>query len=89
VFFLYSQAAAVIEQCFNRYSVIFLCVGFLQVIQYRNELMHSCEFRVKDEWMRHYWTALKHFVQQLRDVPQMATAGQQIENVSVFVHDCS
>ncbi|XP_072220161.1 uncharacterized protein CXorf38 homolog [Leuresthes tenuis] len=52
-----------------------------QVIQYRNELMHSCEFRVKDEWMRHYWTALKHFVQQLSHVPQMATAGQQMENM--------
>uniref|UniRef100_A0A1A8BT80 Chromosome X open reading frame 38 n=1 Tax=Nothobranchius kadleci TaxID=1051664 RepID=A0A1A8BT80_NOTKA len=52
-----------------------------QLIQFRNELMHSCELRVKDDWIRHYWSTLKHFVQQLSDVPQMATVGQQIEDM--------
>ncbi|MEQ2260583.1 hypothetical protein XENORESO_020780 [Xenotaenia resolanae] len=52
-----------------------------QVIQCRNELMHSCEFRVKDDWMRHYRTALKHFVQQLSSVPHMAAVGKQIEQM--------
>ncbi|XP_037537395.1 uncharacterized protein CXorf38-like [Nematolebias whitei] len=53
-----------------------------QVIQYRNELMHSCEFRVKDEWIKLYRGTLKHFVQQLsQDVPHMSTVGQQIEDM--------
>lgn len=52
-----------------------------QVIQCRNELMHSCEFRVKDDWMRHYRSTLKHFVQQLSGVPHMATVGKQIEDM--------
>ncbi|XP_007571761.1 uncharacterized protein CXorf38 [Poecilia latipinna] len=52
-----------------------------QVIQCRNELMHSCEFRVKDDWMRHYRTALRHFVQQLSFVPHMLTVGKQIEDM--------
>ncbi|CAG5897095.1 unnamed protein product [Menidia menidia] len=52
-----------------------------QIIQYRNELMHSCELRVKDDWMRHYRTALKHFVQQLSHEPEMSAAGRQIENM--------
>ncbi|XP_037537927.1 uncharacterized protein LOC119414879 [Nematolebias whitei] len=52
------------------------------VIQYRNELMHSCEFRVKDEWIKLYRGTLKHFVQQLsQDVPHMSTVGQQIEDM--------
>ena len=46
--------------------------------------MHSCEFRVKDEWMRHYRTALKQFLKQFSQVPQMATTGKQIEDVSVL-----
>ncbi|XP_041847764.1 uncharacterized protein CXorf38-like [Melanotaenia boesemani] len=52
-----------------------------QVIQYRNELMHSCEFRVKDEWMMQYWTTLKLFMQQFSHVPQMATVGDQIKDM--------
>ncbi|KAK2822017.1 hypothetical protein Q5P01_022082 [Channa striata] len=52
-----------------------------EVIRYRNELMHSCELRVKDEWMRHYQTTLKKFVRQFRHIPQMATAGQQIDEM--------
>ncbi|XP_037642651.1 uncharacterized protein LOC119498157 [Sebastes umbrosus] len=52
-----------------------------EVIRFRNELMHSCEFRVKDEWMRHYQTTVKKLVQQFSHVPQMATVGQQIEEM--------
>ncbi|KAM4727728.1 uncharacterized protein CXorf38 homolog [Anableps anableps] len=52
-----------------------------QVIQCRNELMHSCEFRVKDDWMRHYRTALRRFVQQLSSVTHMLTVGKQIEDM--------
>ncbi|XP_067331290.1 uncharacterized protein CXorf38 isoform X2 [Channa argus] len=52
-----------------------------KVIRYRNELMHSCEMRVKDEWMRHYQTTLKKFVRQFSHIPQMATAGQQIDEM--------
>ncbi|XP_017275680.1 uncharacterized protein CXorf38 homolog [Kryptolebias marmoratus] len=53
-----------------------------QVIQYRNELMHSGEFRMKDEWLRRYGSTLKQFVQQLsRDVPHMADVGQRIEDM--------
>ncbi|KAK2895644.1 uncharacterized protein CXorf38 isoform X1 [Channa argus] len=52
-----------------------------EVIRYRNELMHSCEMRVKDEWMRHYQTTLKKFVRQFSHIPQMATAGQQIDEM--------
>uniref|UniRef100_A0A3Q2TL87 Uncharacterized protein n=1 Tax=Fundulus heteroclitus TaxID=8078 RepID=A0A3Q2TL87_FUNHE len=52
-----------------------------QVIQCRNELMHSCEFRVKDDWMRRYRSALKHFVQQLSSVAHMTGVGKQIEDM--------
>lgn len=63
---------------------------FLQVIQYRNELMHSCDFRVKDDWIKQYYIALKLFVQQLLDdVPSMASVTQQIDNVSLFASLCS
>ncbi|XP_069367018.1 uncharacterized protein CXorf38 isoform X2 [Paralichthys olivaceus] len=50
-----------------------------EVIQYRNDLMHSCELRMKDEWMRRYQTTLKHFVRQFSHVPQMATVGKEID----------
>uniref|UniRef100_A0A3Q1HKI4 Uncharacterized protein n=2 Tax=Anabas testudineus TaxID=64144 RepID=A0A3Q1HKI4_ANATE len=52
-----------------------------EVIRYRNELMHSCELRVKDEWMRHYQVTLKNFVRQFSHVPQMRTAGKQIDEM--------
>ncbi|XP_071348411.1 uncharacterized protein CXorf38 homolog [Trachinotus anak] len=60
-----------------------------EVIRHRNELMHSCEMHMKDEWMKHYQIALKHFVQQFSHVPQMATAGQEIDemlalNLSIY-----
>ncbi|XP_047444535.1 uncharacterized protein CXorf38-like [Mugil cephalus] len=52
-----------------------------KVIQFRNELMHSCEFRVNGEWMRQFQSTVKLFVQQFRQVPEMATVGQQIEKM--------
>uniref|UniRef100_A0A3P9IUS1 Uncharacterized protein n=2 Tax=Oryzias latipes TaxID=8090 RepID=A0A3P9IUS1_ORYLA len=52
-----------------------------QVIQCRNELMHSNEFRVKDEWMKKYRAALQHFVQQFSHIPRMAAVGRQIEDM--------
>ncbi|XP_070775431.1 uncharacterized protein CXorf38 homolog [Enoplosus armatus] len=52
-----------------------------EVIRYRNDLMHSCEFRVKDEWMKHYQAALKKLVQQFSHEPQMVKAGRQIEEM--------
>lgn len=59
-----------------------------QVIRFRNELMHSCELCVTDEWMRQYQTAVKNLVQHLSHIPEMATVGQQIEEVSMFVCVC-
>ncbi|XP_054452483.1 uncharacterized protein CXorf38 homolog [Anoplopoma fimbria] len=52
-----------------------------EVIRFRNELMHSCELRVKDEWMRHYQNSVRRLVQQLGHVPQMETVGKQIEEM--------
>ncbi|XP_034411810.1 uncharacterized protein CXorf38-like [Cyclopterus lumpus] len=52
-----------------------------EVIRFRNELMHSCELRVKDEWMRRYQTSVRKLVRQLSHVPQMAIAGKQIEEM--------
>lgn len=46
--------------------------------------MHSCELRVKDEWMRQFQISLKNLVRQFNREPQMETAGRQIEEVSVF-----
>lgn len=47
----------------------------------RNDVMHSCDLRVTDAQMNHYHSALKHFVQQFSQVPRMATARQQIEEM--------
>uniref|UniRef100_A0A3B4WN24 Uncharacterized protein n=1 Tax=Seriola lalandi dorsalis TaxID=1841481 RepID=A0A3B4WN24_SERLL len=60
-----------------------------EVIRYRNELMHSCEMHMKDEWMRCYQITLRRFVQQFSHVPQMTTAGQEINEVSVCVCVCA
>ncbi|XP_073347335.1 uncharacterized protein CXorf38 homolog [Pagrus major] len=68
-----------INFCDRFKSVDLKCVR--EVIRYRNELMHSCEFHVPDEWMRHYQTALKNLLRQFSQVPQMATVGQQIEEM--------
>lgn len=47
--------------------------------------MHSCDFCVTDEWIRHYHATLKHFVNQ---VPEMARVGPQIDEVSMFCTSC-
>ncbi|XP_019112776.1 uncharacterized protein CXorf38 [Larimichthys crocea] len=68
-----------INYCDYFQSVDLKCVR--EVIRFRNELMHSCEFCVKDEWMKHYQTTLKNLVWQFRNQPQMATVGRQIEEM--------
>ncbi|KAM9789863.1 uncharacterized protein CXorf38 homolog [Neosynchiropus ocellatus] len=52
-----------------------------EVISYRNQLMHSCELRVKDEWLQNFQMALAHFTHLFREVPQMAAAEQQIHQM--------
>ncbi|XP_044225198.1 uncharacterized protein CXorf38 homolog isoform X2 [Thunnus albacares] len=52
-----------------------------KVIRYRNELMHSCDFRVRDDWMRRYQTSLTHLVRQFSNVPEMAAVEQQINDM--------
>lgn len=50
-----------------------------EVIHCRNELMHSCEMQVGDEWIRRYAASLQHVLQQLNYVPEAAAATQQIQ----------
>ncbi|XP_010788034.1 uncharacterized protein CXorf38 [Notothenia coriiceps] len=60
-----------------------------EVIRYRNELMHSCELRVKDEWMTHFQNALTKLMRQFSNVQQMAEVGKQIEemlSVDLSIH---
>ncbi|XP_033838543.1 uncharacterized protein CXorf38 homolog [Periophthalmus magnuspinnatus] len=62
-----------------------------EVIRYRNELMHSSDFHVSDSWIKHYNSALRNFILQLRDVAPMATAEEQINqmlqaDLSIHVH---
>ncbi|XP_030015507.1 uncharacterized protein CXorf38 homolog [Sphaeramia orbicularis] len=52
-----------------------------EVIRHRNDLMHSPDFHVKDEWMKHYTITLRNLLRQFRHVPQMATAEQQIDEM--------
>ncbi|XP_059200933.1 uncharacterized protein CXorf38 homolog isoform X2 [Centropristis striata] len=52
-----------------------------EVIHLRNELMHSSELRVNDQWMRHYNTTMKKFVRQFSHLPDMASVGQQIDKM--------
>ncbi|KAM7378903.1 hypothetical protein PAMP_004493 [Pampus punctatissimus] len=52
-----------------------------EVIRYRNELMHSCDLRVNDDWMRRYQTSLKHLVRQFINIPEMSTVEQQINHM--------
>eukprot|EP00063_Salmo_salar_P072153 XP_014046988.1 PREDICTED: uncharacterized protein CXorf38 homolog isoform X1 [Salmo salar] len=49
-----------------------------EVIRCRNELMHSCEMRVCDQWMRRYQVSIQQLLQQFTHIPEVATAGQQI-----------
>uniref|UniRef100_A0A7N6B4V2 DZIP3-like HEPN domain-containing protein n=1 Tax=Anabas testudineus TaxID=64144 RepID=A0A7N6B4V2_ANATE len=55
-----------------------------EVIQFRNELMHSSELNVTDEWMRRYQNSLKKLLQQFNNVPEIETVKQQIDEVSMF-----
>ncbi|XP_030257590.1 uncharacterized protein CXorf38 homolog isoform X2 [Sparus aurata] len=70
-----------INYCKRFQPVDLKCVR--EVIRYRNELMHSCEFHVLDEWMRHYQAALKKLLRQFSHVPQIATVGLQIEEMLI------
>ncbi|XP_029580966.1 uncharacterized protein CXorf38 homolog isoform X1 [Salmo trutta] len=49
-----------------------------EVIRCRNELMHSCEMRVCDQWMRRYQVSIQQLLQQFTHIPEVAAAGQQI-----------
>ncbi|XP_024246933.1 uncharacterized protein CXorf38 homolog isoform X2 [Oncorhynchus tshawytscha] len=49
-----------------------------EVIRCRNELMHSCEMRVCDQWMRRYQVSIQQLLQQFTHLPEVAAAGQQI-----------
>ncbi|KAK6302887.1 hypothetical protein J4Q44_G00272420 [Coregonus suidteri] len=49
-----------------------------EVIRCRNELMHSCEMRVCDQWMRHYQASIQQLLRQFTHLPEVAAAGQQI-----------
>lgn len=62
-----------------------------EVIRFRNELMHSSDFLVRDEWMKHYDAALRNFTVQFRDVPAMAAAERQMKqmlrtDLSIHIH---
>ncbi|XP_076839325.1 uncharacterized protein CXorf38-like isoform X2 [Brachyhypopomus gauderio] len=60
-----------------------------QVIHCRNELMHSCEMRVSDQWMAHFQKSLDQLLMQLRHVPEVAAAARQIQemlSVDLSVH---
>ncbi|XP_029970921.1 uncharacterized protein CXorf38 homolog [Salarias fasciatus] len=51
-----------------------------EVIRSRNELMHSSEFHMSDDWMRDFQSSLKCFVLQLvNQNPQMETVARQID----------
>ncbi|XP_060759959.1 uncharacterized protein CXorf38-like [Neoarius graeffei] len=50
-----------------------------EVIRCRNELMHSCEMQVSNEWMTHFQKSLEQLLLTLRHVPEVAAAGQQIQ----------
>ncbi|KAM4604840.1 uncharacterized protein CXorf38-like isoform 1-T2 [Polymixia lowei] len=52
-----------------------------EVIRCRNELMHSCELHVDDEWMSRYQTSLKKLLHQFNHVAELATAAHQIKEM--------
>ncbi|XP_053740221.1 uncharacterized protein CXorf38 homolog [Synchiropus splendidus] len=68
-----------INHCWCFQSVDTYCVR--EVISYRNQLMHSCELRVEDEWLQNFQTTLAHFTRLFRELPQMAAAGRQIHQM--------
>ncbi|XP_062866640.1 uncharacterized protein CXorf38 homolog [Trichomycterus rosablanca] len=53
----------------------------IEVIRCRNELMHSCEMRVSDQWMAHFQKSLEQVLLPLRHIPEVAAAGQQIQQM--------
>ncbi|XP_036413664.1 LOW QUALITY PROTEIN: uncharacterized protein CXorf38 homolog [Colossoma macropomum] len=60
-----------------------------EVIRCRNELMHSCEMQVSDQWMGRFQKSLQQLLIQLHHVPEVAAAGQQIRemlSVDLSVH---
>ena len=55
----------------------------MQVIRCRNELMHSSEMWVDDDWMKDYWGALMNLLRHFdHQVVPLDKAMQQIEEVS-------
>lgn len=62
-----------------------------EVIRYRNELMHSSDLHMKDEWMKHYDITLRNLLRQFRGNSHMTTAERQINqmlqaDLSIHVH---
>ncbi|KAJ8011730.1 hypothetical protein DPEC_G00061290 [Dallia pectoralis] len=52
-----------------------------EVIRCRNELMHSCEMRVCDQWMTRYQAGIQRLLLQFPHLPEVAAAGQQIREM--------
>ncbi|KAM9454850.1 uncharacterized protein CXorf38 homolog isoform 1-T1 [Clarias gariepinus] len=52
-----------------------------EVIRSRNELMHSCEMQVSNEWMARFQKSLEHLLLTLQHVPEVAAARQQIQEM--------
>ncbi|KAK3510835.1 hypothetical protein QTP70_022776 [Hemibagrus guttatus] len=52
-----------------------------EVIRCRNELMHSCEMQVPNEWMARFQKSLEQLLLTLRHIPEVAAAGQQIQEM--------
>ncbi|KAF5901393.1 uncharacterized protein DAT39_008886, partial [Clarias magur] len=52
-----------------------------EVIRSRNELMHSCEMQVSNEWMARFQKSLEQLLLTLHHVPEVAAAGQQIQEM--------
>ncbi|KAL2088102.1 hypothetical protein ACEWY4_016930 [Coilia grayii] len=49
------------------------------VIRCRNELMHSCEMRVSQQWMQRYQRSLEMLLTLLQHIPDVATTTQHIQ----------
>lgn len=65
------------------------CVCVLQLIRCRNDLMHSPDQHVKEEWMEKFKVVLQRFVQLFSKVPSMALAEARLAQVSVSVRVCA
>ncbi|KAI5629521.1 hypothetical protein C0J50_7913, partial [Silurus asotus] len=52
-----------------------------EVIRCRNELTHSCEMQVSNEWMARFQKNLEKLLLTLRHIPEVRAAGQQIQEV--------